>query len=201
MFADRLASLLDVTLHHDALYEAGQVTVGSAGMHDLVNDADLFLELFAGVAVICVDDTGRIDEIALVVFLQQENQIFIVIIGNIVAMLVDCAAQDCVRERISGRIDLPAAVDKRMRVLCRVHGVEHDAEVSACGVLHPGGYVEAADDEAVLLVFHGAGADRDVGEKIAHISPVLRIEHLISRGEFRFIHDAQLHFAHCDNAF
>ena len=83
VLADFLAALLDIALDHDTLYEICQFAVVSAGMHDLVNDPDLFPELLVGIAVVRIHDARGIDQVALVVFFQQADEILVVIVREI----------------------------------------------------------------------------------------------------------------------
>lgn len=51
-----------------------------------------------------------------------------------------------------------------------------------------------------MLVLDGACADRNVGEQIVEITPVLRIEHLIGRREPRLLNRERVKLADCDDA-
>ena len=82
------------------------------------------------------------------------------------AVFIDRASEYGVGQRIALCLDLPAAVNKLVAVLCGVNRVEHDGQAAAGRVLHADRHVDAAGYEAVLLVFNRAGADGYVGHYI-----------------------------------
>ena len=102
------------------------------------------------------------------------------------------------RKVVSVGIDIPAAVNEVMFALSCLHGVKHDRQITAGGIFHAGGYIHAADCHTMLLIFHGAGTDGDIGKDILHITPVVRVKHLICGGQFRFFHCVNVHFTHGD---
>ena len=81
-------------------------------------------------------------------------------------MLVDSTTQDGVGQRVALCFYFPAAVDELMTVLCCMYGVQHDGECAAGRVLHADRYVDAAGNEAVLLVLNRTGSHCDVGHQV-----------------------------------
>ena len=172
------------------------VGIQPAAVHDLLGDADLLLELLAGVGVVGVDDAGGVHQIHPAVQLQQEVQVLIVVVGHIVSVLVHRAPQDGVGELVSCGLHLPAPVGEGVGVLGRVDGVQHDGHVAAGRVLHAGRHIETAGCEAVLLILHGAGPDGHIGEDVGDVPPVLGVEHLVRGGEPGLLDGPDVHLAH-----
>ena len=50
----------------------------------------------------------------------------------------------------------------------------------------------------MLLVFHGAGSDGDVGQEILYIGQIFRVQHLISGGHAGLLDGAGVELAHMD---
>ena len=90
-------------------------------------------------------------------------------------MLVDSTTQDGVGQRVALCLYFPAAVDELMTVLCCVYGVQHDGECAAGRILHADRYVDAAGNEAVLLVLNGTRADCNIGHNVGKVGQVLRV--------------------------
>ena len=105
-------------------------------------------------------------EAPLLVQLPQAHQILIVVVGHAGAVLVHAPAQDGVGQGVAGGGHVPAPVEEGVPRLGRLDGVEHHGQVAAGGVLHAHGDVHAAGGEPVLLVLHGPGPHRLVGEHV-----------------------------------
>ena len=56
----------------------------------------------------------------------KQNQVFIVVVGQTLAVLVDRASKDSVGPGIAGCAHLPVPHDKFMAALGGSHGIEHD---------------------------------------------------------------------------
>ena len=52
----------------------------------------------------------------------------------------------------------------------------------------------------MLLVFHGAGSDGDVGQEILYIGQIFRVQHLISCGHAGLLDGADVHVTQGDDA-
>ena len=169
-------------------------------MHHFLHNADLFPAFFAGIRVIDVDDGSRIVKFHFPVHFAEADQVFVVIVLGAVAVFADRAPQNDMRKGISCGLHLIAAVDKMVRVLGGVDGIEHHGKIAAGGIFHAGGHVKAADGQTVMLILHRAGADGHIGEKIFHISPVFRVEHLVRAGQMAFCDRADMHSAHGDQS-
>ena len=65
--SDLLISTFDVTFDHHTFYQCFDVWIQVAAVKHFVHDTNLFCILFIGVGVVCIDDTGRILQITLVV--------------------------------------------------------------------------------------------------------------------------------------
>ena len=114
-------------------------------VHDFLYDADLLLEFLAGIGVVDIDHSSRIDEIHFLVHLAESDQVFIVkpiLCG--VAVLADRTAKRNVCERLPGCLDFIAAVYEVVWVLCGIDGIEHDGKVAAGRVLHAGSHIKTA---------------------------------------------------------
>ena len=181
--ADRLASFYQVAFDHDAFDKPADIFIDPAAVQDLFYNADLLFILFAGIRMIGIDEDRRVLQISLFIFFQKELDILIVVVGDRVSVLVYSAPEDRVGEGVAFRAYFPASGDKVVPALCGNDRVEHDREVSAGGILHAHGDVQAADHEAVLLILHGACSDGHIGEDIGEIVPVVRVEHLIRSGK------------------
>ena len=147
-----------------------------------------------------INDAGRIEQVHFAIHFQQPVQIFVMIVGYIIAVFIYGAPENRVGQRISGGGDLPASVDDGMMVLSGIDGIQHDRHVAAHGVLHSGRHIKAAGGQTMLLIFHRTGADSHIGQNIRNISPVFRVEHFVRRRESGFFHCADMHFAHGDQA-
>ena len=79
-----------------------------------------------------------------------------------------------------------------------VDGIKHNGKSTAGRIFHTGRNIKSADGHTMLLIFHGAGTDGDIGKDILHITPVVRVKHLICGGQFRFFHCVNVHFTHGD---
>ena len=70
----------------------------AAAVENFLDNTDLLHVLFAGVGVVGIHDAGRICQIPFGVKLMKEDQIFIVVVRNILAMLRHaewCGSVDC----------------------------------------------------------------------------------------------------------
>ena len=197
-FAYLLGAVLDVTFHHEAFYQGADVrVVFAAGKHFL--DYPLLLKgVFAGIGVVAVDDGGGVFEVLCLVHLAKQDDILVVVVGVGLPGFVHVAAQDGVRVRVAGGMHFPSAVEEGVRVLRRRDGIQHHGEVAARGVLHAHGHANSAGDQAVLLVFHRAGAHSHVAENVVQVTVVFRVEHLVRAGEARFADGADVQFAYGD---
>lgn len=129
-----------------------------------------------------VNDSGRVYKVHLFVHFAKAHQIFVMIILYGIAVFVDGAAKHHMSQRVAAGFHFITPVYKVVRMLRSINGIEHNRKITAGRVLHAGGDVKAAYGEPVLLVFHGAGADRDIGEQIFDIAPVFRVEHFVCTG-------------------
>ena len=97
------------------------------------------------------------------------------IIGNVFPVGCLITAEDCVRKRISGAFDLPAAINEGMRMVSSGDGVHHNGQIAACGVFESYGNVKTACGEPMLLVFDASCADCNIRKKIGKITMVIGI--------------------------
>lgn len=89
MIADFLVAFLDIALDHNTFYHVFDIGGNLSVVHDFLYDADLLLEFLAGIGVVDIDHSSRIDEIHFLVHLAESDQIFIVVILCGVAVLAD----------------------------------------------------------------------------------------------------------------
>ena len=132
-------------------------------MHHVFGNADLFQIFFPGIGVVGVHNDGRVDDVPFVVGVQQSLQVFIMVVGHVVAEFVHITPQNSVGQRVSFRAHFPPVEQETLFVLGRFNRIHHDADVAAGGVLHAYGNAHAAGDHPVQLVFHGTGADGCIG--------------------------------------
>ena len=97
------------------------------------------------------------------------------VVRQALVMLVDSTTQDGVGQRVALCLYFPAAVDELMTVLCCVYGVQHDGECAAGRILHADRYVDAAGNEAVLLVLNGTCADCNIGHNVGKVGQIFRV--------------------------
>ena len=178
-----LIARFDIAFNHDAFHKSSDVQRMDAAVKHFFYDADLFLVLLVGVGVVRVHDAGRIFQIALGVHVAEEPEIFIVIIGLALTMLVDGSAQNRMGVGIAVRMHFPAPENEGVPVLSCHDGIQHNRKIAAGGVFHADADFHAAGSKAVLLVFHRAGAHGHVREKVRQISVVFRVEHFVSSRE------------------
>lgn len=85
---DFLVSFFDITFHHHAFDQAGDIRRMAPAVKHFLDDADLFPELFVGIGVIGVHDGGGVFQIPFIIFFQKQLQIFIMVVGDGVAVFV-----------------------------------------------------------------------------------------------------------------
>ncbi len=198
--SDGLCAVDQVALDHEALDEVADRAVVVGAVDDVLGNADLFIVLLAGVAVVGVHEDGGVLCPGLFVEPSDGQQVFVVVVRVAVAELVHAAAHNGVGMGVALRGHFPAAVQEGVACLGGDNGVHHDGEVAAGGVLETAGYTDAAGDDSVLLVFHRTGADCHVGQKVGQVAVVFRVEHLIGAGEVGLVGDALVHAADGDDA-
>ena len=170
--ANLLAAFFYVAFNHESLEELLNVFILRAAVHYLGGDAELFLIFLCGVCVVAVHDKRRIVKSLLRILDIEMLEVLVVIVGHRFAVLVYVAAENCVRQGVTARLNLPASVKEGVRVLSRHNRVEHYADVAARGILHTYGNLNSAGNEAVLLIFNRTRADSNVGKRIIMLFPV-----------------------------
>ena len=181
--ADRLCAVLDVALYHEALDHALYLMVIASALDDLAYDAGLCERVLAGVCMVGIDDDAGVCKLALIVSVNEVDQVLVVVVRHGLTVFIHIAAQDGMRVGIALRMRLPAAVDEGVLVLCGGDGVEHYREVAARRVLHSDRSLETARGQTVLLILYRTRADSDVCEHIVEVLMCLGIEHLIRAGK------------------
>ena len=198
--AHLLGAILQVGFHHEAFDQGGDLRVEGAAVHDVLADADLLQVFLAGVVVVGVHNDGGVVQAGLPIELQQVPEVLIMIIGMGAAEAVHIAPEDGVGEGIASGADFPVPVDEFLGALGRGDGVHHHGDITGGGVLHAHGDIQAAGHQAVLLVFHGAGADSHIAQQVRKIAVVCGIEHLFRTGEAGFPDDPHMELADGDDA-
>ena len=66
-------------------------------MQNFFDDADLLRIFLIGIVVVGVNDAGGIDERLLLIQGKESYQVFVVIVGKTLPVLIDRTAKDCVR--------------------------------------------------------------------------------------------------------
>ena len=115
-------------------------------------------------------------------------------------MLADSAAQNNMGQRISGGFHLIAPVNKMMRMLGGINGIQHNGEITTGRILHAGRDIHTADYQTMLLILNRAGTDGHIGENIVQISPVFRIKHLIGSRKAGRLYRMHMHFPKCNQS-
>lgn len=147
--------------------------------------------------MIGVDDDGGIFELSArfcVPFADLHDGL-VVVIGDIVSVMVDSAAENDVRILIALRRNLIVVIHKDLRTLCGKHGIEGDGNASARRVFDSDRKLNAAGDKPMQLIFAGARADGDIGEQILYVGVIFGIEHLVCGGEPGFLDGADMEIA------
>ena len=150
--------------------------------------------------MISVNDHCRILKVSFLIHFQKQLQIFIVIIGNGVAMFVHRSSQDRMGQGIALCLYFPASGDEVMSSLGSYYRVQHNRKVSAGRIFHTCRNVQAADHQTVFLVFYRTGSDGYIGKQVGEIVPVVRIEHFVSRSQTGFGYGTHMHMADSQNA-
>ena len=169
-------------------------------MHDVLADADLLQVFLAGVVVVGIHNDGRVFQVGLSVELQQVPEVLIMVIGMGTAEAVHIAPQDGVGQGIAGGFDFPVPIDEFLGALGSGNGVHHHGDITGGGVLHAHGDTQAAGHQAVLLVFHGAGAHGHITQQVGKIAVVGGIEHFLRTGEAGFPDDPHMELADGNDA-
>ena len=73
-------------------------------VHNLLDNTDLLLVLLGRIAVIGINDRSRILQIPFIIKLQKQIQVFVVIVGKVLAMLTGGTTQNGVGNVITGCI-------------------------------------------------------------------------------------------------
>lgn len=89
---DFLASFYQVTFNHNAFYQITDIRGDQTTVEYFFYNANLLLELFAGVGVVGINDGSRICQVFFPVHIQKTLQIFVMIVGNRIAMFADGAS-------------------------------------------------------------------------------------------------------------
>ena len=97
MFADCLITFLDVALDHEAFDQTTDIGRNLTIVHDFLGDTDLFFEFFAGIRVVCVNDSGRVYNIHFFVHFMKADQILIMVVLYGISVLADCSAENDMR--------------------------------------------------------------------------------------------------------
>ena len=112
-----LAAFYQIAFDHDTLNEVMDIGTELTAVHNLLDNTDLLLVLLGRIAVIGINDRSRILQIPFIIKLQQQIQVFVVIVGKVLAMLTGGTTQNGVGKVITGCIYLPSTVDKGMGCL------------------------------------------------------------------------------------
>ena len=169
-------------------------------MEDFLADAGLLEVLLGGVGVVGVDDQRHVLQTFGLVNIVQMLQLFEVVIGPGLAVVVDITTQDGMGQLVAGGVDLPAAVNEGVVVLGGHDGVEHHGQVAAGGVLHAHGDGNAAGGQAVLLILHAPGADSHIGQQVGEVAVIVGIQHLIGGGQAGVLQHVGVEAADGDDA-
>ena len=92
MLTDFLTSRFYITLNHNSFYQRFDGRIHISAVKYIHNDADLLHILLVGVGVIRVHNNRTAKMLMLVIQLIKQKQIFVVIVGHALALLVDISA-------------------------------------------------------------------------------------------------------------
>ena len=121
----RLVALFQKAFYHKALDDFFEIGIVKAVLHNLFADTYLLFEFFAAVGMVCVYNHCGVFESRLGVPLNNLHYVFVMEVGNIVAVAVHCAAKYCVRKLIAVGFDLPAVQLEGLSALRRIYRIEH----------------------------------------------------------------------------
>ena len=94
VFADLLAARFNVAFNHNTFHHIPDLWRMAAAVKNFFYNANLLLVLFAGIGVVGIYDAGWVLQIPLAVQLMEKDQVFVVIVGKALPMLVDSPTQN-----------------------------------------------------------------------------------------------------------
>ena len=106
--------------------ECGWTVVNETAVKNLFCNSYLLLILLVGIGMISIYDYCRIFQIFLLIFFQEETEIFVMIIWNSFSVFIDCTPENGMSKFIACGFHFPASVNKTMSTLCCYHRVEHN---------------------------------------------------------------------------
>ena len=80
--ADLLVAWFDIAFNHKSFYQSMDFRVNETAVKNLFCNSYLLLVLLVGIGMISIYDYCRIFQIFLLIFFQEETEIFVMIIGN-----------------------------------------------------------------------------------------------------------------------
>ena len=128
------------------------------------------------------------------------QDVLVVVVRASRAVLVGVTAHDDVRIGVALGMRRPTAIDEIVLRLRRNDAVQRYVKVSRRGIFHANGNLDAARDQAMLLIFDRTRAHGNIAQQVVEVLVVLRVEHLVSADEARFGHGAHMQLAHGDDA-
>ena len=193
--ADLLVAWFDIALDHQTLDKLMEFRINIAAVQNFLGDTNLLIVLLVGVGVVGIHDHCRVLEIFFLIFFKKKTKILIMIVWHCLTMFIDRTTQNCMCERISICLHLPASVDETMRSLSCNNRIYHNTEITAGRIFHSGRDIHTADSQTMLLILNRTCTYCNVGKDVGEITVVLRIEHLICAGKSTFLDCMNMHFA------
>ena len=149
--------------------------------------------------MVSINNNSRILQLALCIHIIHIAQNFVVIVGIAVAIGINIAAQNGVRQLIALGAHLPAAEEEFLFMLSSSNTVQHNGKVTRGGILHAYGDTHTGGDHAVQLVLAGASAHCCIAQQVGQITENLRIENFLSAGHAGFFNHAHIHLTNSDD--
>lgn len=101
-------------------------------------------------------------------------------------------------EWIAFRLYGPTLINKRLRMLRSINGIEQYVKISTHRILHADRHGQSAGKKAMQLVFHGTCTDCNVDKQIHNIRNALRIKQFVHREKASLADNRQMHFTSSD---
>ena len=112
MLSDALCSIFNVAFNHQALNQTFDVLVLVAAVNDVLGNADLLEILLAGVVMVGIHNDRRVREIGFLIEFFNSQKIFVMIVRNASAGMVNIATENRMSIGISLACHFPSTIEE-----------------------------------------------------------------------------------------
>ena len=92
--ADLLVAWFDIAFNHKSFYQSMDFRVNETAVKNLFCNSYLLLILLVGIGMIGIYDYCRVFQVFLLIFFQEESEVFVMIIGNSFSVFIDCTPEN-----------------------------------------------------------------------------------------------------------